>query len=227
MRSIISHEFLNSFKSFKSVLIILFFTLTSLLSAHFFARHPSLIKDVHSGSVYTSSIKFLIFFFGFLFVSAVSHDVINKELDYQTIRLLVTKTSKINIIMGKFIGVFLFWLFSITVCFLIVSFYAKTWFFVDYYTVIIFLFFIVTFTIFLSTIIIKPGLTMFLGILIGILAPILGLWSSFSSKWFLVPFKYLLPYYYLIQSKGFLIFPLLFGAMLLFGSYLIFQRKDL
>ncbi|WML42619.1 ABC transporter permease subunit [Neobacillus sp. PS3-40] len=160
-------------------------------------------------------------------MSSISHDVINKELDFQTIRLLVTKTSKGNIIFGKFLGVFLFWVVSTTACFIIVSLYAKQWFFLDYTVVIIFLFFIVTITLFLSTIIAKPGLTMFIGIFIGIIAPILGFWAAFSTKWFLIPFRYFLPYYYVVQSNGYLIFPALFGFILLFISYFIFKRKDL
>ncbi|WP_374120464.1 ABC transporter permease subunit [Neobacillus sp. PS3-40] len=227
MKTIISYEFYNSFKSFKSILIILFFTLSSILTAHFLSNQPSLTNSMHSGSVYTSSIKLLVFFFGFLFVSSISHDVINKELDFQTIRLLVTKTSKGNIIFGKFLGVFLFWVVSTTACFIIVSLYAKQWFFLDYTVVIIFLFFIVTITLFLSTIIAKPGLTMFIGIFIGIIAPILGFWAAFSTKWFLIPFRYFLPYYYVVQSNGYLIFPALFGFILLFISYFIFKRKDL
>ena len=227
MIHILKSEFLHSFKSFKSIVIILFFTLTSVLTASYLSNNASLLGDQLTGSAYTSSIKFLVFFLGFLFVFSVSHDLINRELDYQTIRLLVTKTSKLNIILGKFLGVLLFWLISISISFLIISFYAHDWFMKDYITTIVVLFFMVSFVTFLSTIIPKPSVTMFLGILISILAPILGFWAAFSDKWFLIPFKFMLPYYYVVKSNFFLIFPLLIGVGLLLCSYFIFKRKDL
>lgn len=227
MIHIIKNEFLNSFKSFKSIIIISFFTLTSFLTASFLSKNTSILGELNTGSAYTSSIKFLIFFLGFLFVFSVSHDVINKELDYQTIRLLVTKTSKFNIIFGKFLGVLMFWLASVTISFIIVSIYAHSWFTLDYITVLAVLCFIVGLNIFLSTIISKPGVTMFLGIFIGIIAPILGLWAAFSTKWYLFPFRYILPYYYVTKSNGYLILPFVMGIALLYLSYLIFQRKDL
>ena len=229
MKHIIKNEFFNSFKSFKSIIIISFFTFTSFLTASFLSKNASLLGQLSTdtGTAYTSSIKFLIFFLGFLFVFSVSHDLINKELDYQTIRLLVTKTSKFNIIFGKFLGVYMFWLASITISFVILSIYAHSWFILDYISVLVFLCFIVGLNIFLSTIISKPGVTMFLGIFIGIIAPILGIWAAFSTKWYLFPFRYVLPYYYVIKSNGFLIFPFVMGIALLYFSYLIFQRKDL
>ncbi|MDM5292012.1 hypothetical protein QUF81_01825 [Peribacillus simplex] len=227
MIHILKNEFFHSFKSFKSIIIILFFTLTSFLTASYLSNSSLLDDQLNSGSAYTSSIKLLVFFFGFLFVFSVSHDLINRELDFQTIRLLVTKTSKFNIISGKFLGILLFWLISITISFIIISLFAHNWFMKDYFITIVFLFYIISFVTFLSTIISKPSVTMFLGILISILAPILGFWAAFSDKWFLIPFKFILPYYYVVKSNYFLIFPLLIGITFLLFSYLIFKRKDL
>lgn len=228
MIHILKNEFLHSFKSFKSIIIILFFTLTSYLTASYLSDNTSLLGDqLNTQSAYTSSIKLLVFFLGFLFVFSVSHDLINRELDYQTIRLLVTKTSKLNIILGKFLGVLLFWIISISISFIIISFYARDWFIKDYIITIIVLFYIISLVTFLSTIIPKPSVTMFLGIIISILAPILGFWGAFSEKWFLIPFKFILPYYYVVKSNFFMIVPLLIGITFLLLSNFIFNRKDL
>lgn len=227
MIHIIKNEFTNSFKSFKSLAIITFFTLTSFLTSSYLSDNTQLLGDLNNSSAYTASIKFLIFFLGFLFVFSVSHDLINRELDYNTIRLLVSKTSRFNIIIGKMLGSFLFWVCSISISFLIVSIYAKNWFYLDYITVIAVLFFITSFNVFLSTIITKPSITMFLGILLGILFPILGFWAAFSEKWYLFPFKYLLPYYYVVESDFYLVFPFLIGILLVAASYMVFKRKDL
>lgn len=227
MIHIIRNEFMNSFKSFKSIAIIVFFTLTSFLTASYLSDNAQLLGELNSDSAYTSTIKFLVFFLGFLFVFSVSHDLVNRELDYNTIRLLVSKTSRFNIIIGKMLGSFIFWVCSITISFVVVSIYAKTWFYLDYVTVIAVLFFITSFNVFLSTIVTKPSITMFLGILFGILFPILGLWAAFSDKWYLLPFKYLLPYHYVVESNFYLVGPFLIGILLVATSYMVFKRKDL
>lgn len=227
MIPILKNEFFHTFKSFKSVAIVLFFTLTSVVTATYLTNHPELLGNLDSQAAYTSSIKFLIFFFGFLFVFAVSHDIINREIDYQTIRLLVSKTSRFNIILGKFLGSFLFWIGAISISFLIVSLYARSWFLLDYLTVCTVLFFITCLNIFLSTWISRPSMTMFVGILLGILCPILGFWAAFSSNWYLLPFKYLLPYYYVVESNGYLVIPFVIGILFLAASYFMFNRRDL
>lgn len=218
---------MDVFKTFKSIAIIVFFTVTSTLSARFFSNNPALIEDVNSGSVYTSSIKLLIFFCGFLFVFAISHDLINREIDLQTIRLLVTKVSRFDILFGKFVGVMTFWVFALTLSFSLVSLYAKEWFWKDYFTLIIFMVFVVSFVVFLSTIITKPNVTMFLGILLGLVLPILGMVSVFTNKWYLVPFKYFLPYFYIIKAGWFLLIPLLIAIVLLYIGYYVLNRRDL
>lgn len=227
MIPIIRNEFFQTFKSFKSVAIVLFFTLTSLLTATYLANHPELLGDGGNDSAYTSSIKFLIFFLGFLFVFAVSHDIVNRELDDQTIRLLVSKTSRFNIIAGKFLGSFLFWVCSISISFFVVTLYAKSTFFLDYLIVITVLFFITCLNVLLSTVLTRPGMTMFVGILLGILCPVLGFWAAFSNNWYLLPFKYLLPYYYVVESGVYLIVPFLLGLLFLTVAYFMFYRKDL
>jgi len=227
MIHIIRNEFMNSFKSFKSIAIIVFFTITSFLTASYLSDNAQLLGELNSDSAYTSTIKFLVFFLGFLFVFSVSHDLVNRELDYNTIRLLVSKTSRFNIIIGKMLGSFIFWVCSISISFIVVSIYAKTWFYLDYVTVIAVLFFITSFNVFLSTVVTKPSMTMFLGILLGILFPILGLWAAFSDKWYLLPFKYLLPYHYVVESNFYLVGPFLIGILLVATSYIIFKRKDL
>ncbi len=227
MIPIIRNEFFQTFKSFKSVAIVLFFTLTSFLTATYLANHPELLGDGGNDSAYTSSIKFSIFFLGFLFVFAVSHDIVNRELDDQTVRLLVSKTSRFNIIAGKFLGSFLFWVCSISISFFVVTLFAKSTFFLDYLTVITVLFFITCLNVLLSTVLTRPGMTMFVGILLGILCPVLGFWAAFSNIWYLLPFKYLLPYYYVVASGGYLVVPFLLGLLFLAASYFMFNRRDL
>ncbi|AOT00526.1 hypothetical protein ESP131_09765 [Exiguobacterium sp. U13-1] len=227
MFPIVKQEFTSSFKSIKAILLILFLTITSVFTASYLTRHPELLAGVNQPSAYTSSIKFFILFFGFLFVAALSHDIINREIETRTIRLLVTKTSRLRIVLEKFLGSLLFWCATLTINFLIVSLYAQQWFWMDYLTVLIVILYITSFNIFLSTMIAKPGLTMFLGIFLGVVVPIIGLWSAFSEKWYLVPFQYILPYHAVIMSGTLLLLPVLWSGLFLTVSYLTLKRKDL
>ncbi|KOP29066.1 hypothetical protein ADM98_09130 [Exiguobacterium sp. BMC-KP] len=227
MFPILKQEFTSSFKSIKAILLILFLTISSVFTASYLTRHPELLAGVNQSSVYTSSIKFFILFFGFLFVSALSHDIINREIETRTIRLLVTKTSRFRIIAEKFLGSLFFWCATLSINFLIVSLYAKQLFWMDYVTILIVIIYITSFNIFLSTMITKPGLTMFLGIFFGIIVPIIGLWSAFSEKWYMVPFQYILPYHAVIVSGIQLLIPVLWSGLFLAIAYLKLKRKDL
>ena len=79
----------------------------TFFASKFFAHNDFIMSQANSDSVYTSTIKFLFFFLGFIFITAVSHDILNKEIEMETIRFLVVKTSRINILLGKFFGVYI------------------------------------------------------------------------------------------------------------------------
>src|SRR5690625_2437275 len=66
------------------------------------------------GFVPASVISLILMVLGFLFAFAISHDLINKEIELKTIRLLITKTSSLKLMLGKFLGTLLFWI--VTVC---------------------------------------------------------------------------------------------------------------
>src|SRR5690625_7700017 len=62
------------------------------------------------GFVPASVISLILMVLGFLFAFAISHDLINKEIELKTIRLLITKTSSLKLMLGKFLGTLLFWI---------------------------------------------------------------------------------------------------------------------
>src|SRR5699024_3224179 len=129
--------------------------------------------------------------------------------------------------LGKLLGTILFWLVTVSISFGILSIFAGSWFPKDYFQTILFLFYIVSFVLFISTVIPKTKLTMFLGMILGIGLPILGFMAIGSDTWYLVPFKYILPYYYLDGSFGLMLIPLIIGVIYFLLSVYIMQRKDL
>lgn len=232
MIHVLKREFIDSFKSVRSILIILFITFISYQSATFIDNNPSFINEFmensgEEGSAYTAAIAFIVIVFGFLFVFATSHDLVNKEIELKTMRLLVTKVSRLQIMMGKFLGTFLFWIVTVSISFAILSMIAGSWFPKDYFQSLIFLFYITSFVLLISTVITKTKLTMFLGILIGITLPIVALIAAVSDKWYLVPFNYILPYKYLEGSVGMMLIPLAIGTVYFLISVFIMHRRDL
>lgn len=229
MISIFRKEFWESFKSIRAILIFLFFTFVSYKSVVFWKTNPDLVKGFigsgNSHSIYSGIIVLLTLVFGFLFVFAISHDALSSETELKTIRLLVTKTSRLNIMIGKFLGAYLFWVFTLSISFGIISLYSKSLFFMDYFKLITLLFYIVCLVLFISVMISKTKITMFLGIFLGIVLPILNLFAMFSHKWYLIPFKFILPYYYLSLSWGYMV---LIGIGLIFFliSVVILYRRD-
>src|SRR5699024_1969966 len=232
MIHILKREFIDAFKSVRSILILLFITFVSYQSAKFFDENQDMINQFigesgnEVGSVYTAAIAFIVLIFGFLFVFAISHDLINREIEMKTIRLLVTKTSRLQIVLGKFLGILLFWVVTISISFAIISLITGSWFPKDYFQAIIFLFYIISLVLLISTVIPKTKLTMFLGIFLGIVLPIIGLAAAFSDKWYFIPFKYLLPYKYFDGSVGMMFIPLAIGIGYISLSIFFINRKD-
>lgn len=151
----------------RSVLIILFISFMPYQLVTSFVNNAGLVTNLmevgKESSVYTAVIELIVSVFGFLFVFATSHDLINKEVELKTVRLLVTKVSRVEIILGKLLGTMLFWIVTVSISFAVLTVIAGSWFPKDYLQSLIFLFYIINFVVLISIVIIKTELTMFLG----------------------------------------------------------------
>lgn len=232
MIHILKREFIDSFKSVRSILIILFITYISYKSANVLDNNPELINEFieiggTESSAYTASVAIVILLLGYLFVFATSHDLVNKETELKTIRLLVTKVSRFDILLGKLLGTMLFWIVLTSISFGILSIYAGTWFPKDFIQIIILLFYIVNLVLLISTAIPSTRLTMFLGIILGLSLPFIGFIAMDADQWYWLPFKYILPYNYLDGSFIFTLIPFMIGTIYFLISVFIMQKRDL
>lgn len=224
MLAIATKEFIEMTKSFKSLFIIAILVLTSYFMSSFVSKNlVSLGADTNS---YVSATRFLILLFGFLFVLMLSHDLISRETSTKTIRFLITKTSRTNIILGKFLGVAAFWLFSLGISITIVSFFAKDFLWFTFLQLYSFLIFAVGLCLLISTLAKTTGMSMLLGLAISFIAPVFGIWSMFSEKAWLKPFKLFLPYQYQIKENGLVLIPLVIGFIFVSISIWYFKRGD-
>jgi len=177
-------------------------------------------------NIHTVGLLILILFFGQLFVMGLSHDSLNRETHERTIRFLVTRTSRTSIILGKFLGIWLFWLICLTTSFLLTSIFSQKIDVFIFTQTMSLLTYQIGLTILLSVLIPKPGFTMFLGIMVGVAFPIIGLWVSFTSNVWVSWIKFITPYYYLIREDyTFLVIIILAGIMLVIAN-LIFKRRE-
>ncbi|WP_297988300.1 ABC transporter permease [Anoxybacillus sp.] len=224
MWAICIQEFKSLFKTWKSMLVIILFLSISFLSGKFFSNHQTLLMNNGDVPVFVSSIRALVLFLGTLFVMALSHDCVNKEIEHQTMRLLVTKCSRDAIIFGKFLGIFLFWGVCLLISFSIVSLYSNEFYIMELIKLLSFLSFVIAIAILLSSFVHRPNHTMFLGILVGLLIPIIGIWSLFDAR--ISMLKYMFPYYYMMENGLYIFVPLLFSFLIVLLVILYMRGRD-
>ena len=221
-------EFFNLFKSIKSILIIGILLLTAYYSAKFSNVLMDTIEFTSQEAEYVHAVGLLtlLLLFGQLFVIGLSHDCMNREIHERTMRFLVTRTSRSSILYGKFIGITAFWLVCVGVSFLVVSIFAKQFDLFIFSQIMSLLIYQIALTIFISVLIPKPGMTMFLGTIIGLAFPIFGLWISFTSNQWVSWMKFITPFYYLEREDYTLLVILIFSGLMLFVANLIFKRSE-
>ncbi|MFJ8262944.1 ABC transporter permease [Rummeliibacillus sp. NPDC094406] len=224
MIAIAKKEFIEMTKSFKSLFIISLLVLTSYFMSKFVSRN--LVGFGADTNNYVSATRLLILVFGFLFVLMLSHDLMSRETSTKTIRFLITKTSRTNIILGKFLGVAAFWLFSLGISITIVSFFAKDFLWFTFLQLYSFLIFAIGLCLLISTLAKTTSMSMLLGLAVSFVIPIIGMWSMFSEKTWLKPFKLLLPYQYQIKENGLVLIPLIMGLIFVSVSIWHFKRGD-
>ncbi|WP_152657788.1 ABC transporter permease [Oceanobacillus sp. CFH 90083] len=224
-------EFRSLFTSIRSILIIAVLFGVTVGAARLVRQFEAPLQELGLGQdAYVMGLMLLLILAAPLFVTSLSHSIVNKEIDTRTIRFLATKTSRSNIILGKFIGSFLFWSVCITVALLLIIPFSKSFSVLNLIQAIIFVSYFIGLTLFLSTIISKPSLSMFLGIIISIALPVLGLWSTGTDNLFIKTLGYVTPYFYYMQEENdhyytyfVAFFPILFIVLSLF----IFRKRDL
>lgn len=185
MYAIGKREFLNLFKGIKSILVVSILFTVSYYSAKFsnLLISAAQLSEREAANIHTAGLLLMILVFGLLFVMGLSHDIMNRETLERTIRFLVTRTSRSKIIMGKFLGTWMFWFVCLVISFLLISIYSHKIDFLTFFQTVILITYQISLTILLSIIISKPGMTMFLSIVFGLIFPIFGFMVYFFIQY--------------------------------------------
>ncbi|MFS0645349.1 hypothetical protein [Siminovitchia sp. 179-K 8D1 HS] len=228
MYVISKREFFSLFKSIKSILIIGILLLTAYYSAKFSNVLLNVIEFTpeEMEHIHTLGLLTLLFLFGQLFVMGLSHDCMNRETRERTMRFLVTRTSRASILYGKFFGIALFWFVCVAISFIIISIFSKQFAVFIFSQTMSLLIYQIALTVLLSVLIPKPGITMFLGTIIGLAFPIFGLWVTFTSNGWVSWIKFITPFYYLEREDYTIAVILLFASLMLLIAHLIFKRRE-
>lgn len=221
-------EFKSLFKSIRSILIIILLFAVTLGTAKLLANFNSQFESVGLNNEYMVGLVSLLMIVGPLFVISLSHDIINNETSSKTMRFLVTKISREKIVLGKFLGIIAFWFLCLLISTLLLIPFSKTFYFREFIEMVIFLSYFSGLSIFLSTIINRPRLSMFIGLIVAIVLPIIGIWGLASTDYtFLNVLNFMTPYYYL--SKEEFIFPyfiLILTTLFIYFSIFNLRKKD-
>ncbi|MCM3112392.1 ABC transporter permease [Lederbergia lenta] len=228
MYNISKREFYSLFKGIKSIFIFAILLLTAYYSAKFSNVLMGVIEftSEEAKHIHTLGLLTLLFLFGQLFITGLSHDCMNRETHERTMRFLVTRTSRSSILYGKFFGIALFWFVCVAISFLIVSIFAKQFDLFIFSQIMSLLIYQIALTVLLSVLIPKPGITMFLGTIIGLAFPIFGLWVSFTPNAWVSWIKFIAPFYYLERDDFTYLVILIFAGLMLFTAHLIFKRRE-
>jgi ABC-2 type transport system permease protein len=227
MWAICTHEFKSYFKSIKSLIIIAILVGITYLIADLVTQSADFIELDVGEDGYAFGTVFVVYFLGSLFIAALSHDVINLEISSRTMRFLVTKTTRTNIIMGKFIGGWLFWLFCIATSFLLVFFISKKFLWKGFFECMIFISVALAINLLFSILLRKPGLSMFFGVIFGLVFPPLSFAAIYLDNVYIEWFKFFTPYYYTDLGGYYSIINILYTGLLVCISIKLFSRRDL
>lgn len=229
MQAICLNEFKRLFKSIKSMIVIAMIFFVSFKVAEVIEHAlTDMVRELDLGVDSTAiGTTLIVFMLGFLIITGLSHDMINREVNERTMRFLVTKTSRHQIILGKYLGVWLFWLVCMLASYILVMIVSKTFLWQSAADSMAFLTAAIALNLLFSIIFPKPAMSMFFGIVFALFFPAVSLWAIYSDNIMISWFKYLTPYYYSSLGNYFVLINIVYAAVVLAGAIALFNRRDL
>lgn len=227
MFSIAFQEFKQLLLSFKALVIVLVIAGSAFFVSDVINNLGDDLQKSLGSEGATLGVAINVFIFGFVFIAALSHDTINREISSKTIRFLVTKTSRTKIILGKYLGILSFWVICMFLSYSLVAFSSNTLPIRSLVDSLLFISVVISFYMFISTVFVKTNVSLFIGIISSIFVPILSVVAIYSDKIWIKPLKYITPYNYSILGGYYILMNVVLTFLLLIATITIFERKDL
>lgn len=119
MKAVFRKECQHQLLSFKSIFFVLLFIVLGISLEQLFSAVSIDIGGIdnktYAGSFYVI-IKLAVILFGYLFSSILSHSCINREMENKSARLVISKISRTEYIVGKYLANIMFWI----ICFVLI-----------------------------------------------------------------------------------------------------------
>lgn len=228
MLGIILKEYFGFIRGIKSMFLVAFITFVSIWAARFTSNNSFFQSEVGgSENSALAGLSFILVILGALFVYILSHDIVNRDIELQRIRLLITKTSRKNIIIGKFLSIWFFWLSVTLVSFVAISILTNTFLIKELVLLWLFLAFHSSVSVMISSLIVNHSFTVIISLFLGLAMPVAGIWSAFNTSNAAQILRYGLPYYPLIESNFSLVISALEVIVMLTVSVIIMERREL
>ncbi|MBI5976004.1 ABC transporter permease [Staphylococcus canis] len=229
MFAIAFHELKRQIKSIKSILIICIIFSITIAAASIANNYKGLMSMETESNVYTLGLTVTTLVAGPLFTLALSHNIINEEIKNRTIRFIATKTSRFNIVVGKFLGLSLFWFTCLFISMILISFIAHSFYLQKVILCFSFFAYFIGLAILISVLINNPTVTNILGVSLSFIFTVLGIWSTMSQNILLKTFSYLTPYNYFIHHDNDVLgyVPIVFSLLFTTLGLNIMKRRDL
>jgi len=225
MVPILKKEFLDMFRGLKALIIVILFIGTSYFSSNY-VSDLGLLGSAEESAPILAGLRLLIMLLGFLFITTMSHDVMNRDVESQTIRLLVTRTSRQNIVLGKFCGIFLFWVLVLVLSFIPLMIAGGKPYLLEFLQLAGYMAYASALTVLISILVTKSKLSMLVALIVSIAFPAIGMWATLQEgAWHYLAYAF--PVLYLIKSNFLIVVPLLIAGMLVTAAILLFERRDL
>jgi ABC-2 type transport system permease protein len=195
MQAIFKRELKSSLLTVKSLIILLFF----LLISYWISKYSPVINQISGEknsviSVIYGAIETLGVFFGFMMFSGT----IAKIVENESIRYIISYTTRIKLIIGKYLAMNVYFIILLCLMVPIVMFVrgVESFPFLELIQAIIFFMYVTSIILLLSVVTRRERTANFVGIVLGFVIPILGLYSVVSKNWVIRAVSWLLPYRY-------------------------------
>ena len=193
MTAVFYMEFRRQILSFRSIFFILLFIILGISLERLFSMTSTEIgfidNETYAGSFFVV-IKFAVILLGYLFSSILSHNCINRETGNKSARLVISKVSKVDYIIGKYLANALFWIACFITIYIFLFFRYGKFDLTELITNVIAMLYYNSIVILVSVITQRSISSNFLGLVIGIVLPFLGLLALAKNSLF----KYILFY---------------------------------
>lgn len=195
MQAIVKRELKSSIFTVKSVIILLFF----LMISYWISKYSSTINQFSGEKTSIISVIYgAVETFGVIFGFMMFSGTIAKIVENESIRYIIPYTTRTKLIMGKYLAMNIYFLILLCLMMPVVIFVRGVNGFpiLELIQAIIFFGYITSIILFLSVITKRERTANFIGIILGFIIPILGLYSVVSKNIVIRTISWLLPYRY-------------------------------